>query len=336
MVIFKTMKMRRAIKPIRKCLWLLALGLGMQARAQQGIQFTQYAFSGLTVNPAYAGYKDNWTLNLISRLQWTGIDGAPKTGAISADGITDDRKNVGLGFVVTGDMLGPQTTTSAYVNYAYRLRLDEDDTKRICFGLGFGMTSYVVDYTKFAATDPNDPNLNFGNANKVSPDARLGVYYYTPKFYIGVSALNIFADATFKDNANVVREARCYYLTAGYMVPISSGIDWKPSILIKEDLRGPTNVDLSTNFLISKVLWLGATYRTGVPDWNKAALQNNLKSMDAAAGIVEFYANPNLRIGYSYDFGLTKLAGMQNGTHELSLGLTFGKRKERVINPRYF
>jgi hypothetical protein len=47
---------------------------------------------------------------MISRLQWTGIDGAPRTGAISIDGLTDDnRKNNGLGLVFIGDQLGPQT-----------------------------------------------------------------------------------------------------------------------------------------------------------------------------------------------------------------------------------
>jgi hypothetical protein len=49
---------------------------------------------------------------MVSRLQWTGINGAPKTGAVSIDGLTDDvYKNVGLGVVVTRLInLGPQTT----------------------------------------------------------------------------------------------------------------------------------------------------------------------------------------------------------------------------------
>jgi hypothetical protein len=37
-------------------------------------------FNGLAVNPAYAGYKEDWTLNLSSRIQWVGINDAPKTG----------------------------------------------------------------------------------------------------------------------------------------------------------------------------------------------------------------------------------------------------------------
>src|SRR5476651_273536 len=102
---------------VKKYILLLLLGLSIKSRAQQGIQFSQYAFTGLTVNPAYAGYKEDWTLNMVSRLQWTGIPGAPRTAAVSIDGLTDDLvKTIGLGLVVVGDQLGPQTTSSVYAN----------------------------------------------------------------------------------------------------------------------------------------------------------------------------------------------------------------------------
>lgn len=326
--------MRSAAK---KCVLFLLLGLGIKSYAQQGIQFTQYSFTGLTVNPAYAGYKEDWTLNLVSRLQWTGINGAPRTGAISIDGLTDDvYKNVGLGFVVTGDQLGPQTTTSGYFNYAYRLQLDAEDTQRLSFGVGFGVSQYYVDGTKFSASDLTDPNISTGTISKLSPDFRFGIFYNSPHFYVGASALNIMADANFKDNLSVIREERSYYLTAGYMMPINDNLEWKPSLLVKEDFKGPTNIDLTTNFLLGKVLWLGATYRTGVKTFNKAALQTNLSSYDAVAGIIQYYVSDRFRIGYSYDFNMSKLASYSNGTHELSIGISFSRRKERVLSPRYF
>jgi hypothetical protein len=46
------------LKRLKKHITLLLLLFGAKAYAQQGIQFTQYAFTGLTVNPAYAGYKE--------------------------------------------------------------------------------------------------------------------------------------------------------------------------------------------------------------------------------------------------------------------------------------
>lgn len=320
-----------------KYLLLLLLSFGIKGYAQQGIQFSQYAFTGLTVNPAYAGYKEDVTLNMVSRLQWTGITGAPKTGAVSVDGLTDDvYKNIGMGLVITGDQLGPQTTASAYFNYAYRLQLDDEDTRRLSFGIAVGASQYSIDQTKFYPTDGTDPLIGTGNESKISPDFRFGVFYNSPSFYLGVSALNLLADATFKDNTTVIREARTFYLTSGFMVPINDGLDWKPSILIKEDFKGPTNIDLTTNFLLSKTLWLGASYRTGVKTFNKSALQTNVSHYDAIAGIVQFYVGERFRVGYSYDFNMSKLANYQNGTHELSIGLSFSRRKERILSPRYF
>src|ERR1700761_8907642 len=164
----------------------------MKAQAQQTVQFSQYMFNGLALNPAYAGYKEDWTLNLASRIQWVGIQDAPQTGTISVDGLTDDNsKNMGLGLLMTFDRLGPETTTSAYANYSYRLRLDGEDTKRLCFGLGIGGQQYSINGAKFSATDVGDGVIPLGTESKISPDVRFGIYYYSPSFYVGASAFNL-------------------------------------------------------------------------------------------------------------------------------------------------
>src|SRR5690606_10112020 len=102
---------------------LLLLGAGKFAHAQQNIQFTQYIFNSMSVNPGYTGYKEEWFGQLGLRSQWVGLDGAPRTGLLSIDGIVDPvRKRHGLGLQIIADELGPQGATSAYANYAFRLR----------------------------------------------------------------------------------------------------------------------------------------------------------------------------------------------------------------------
>ncbi|MFC7526892.1 PorP/SprF family type IX secretion system membrane protein, partial [Parapedobacter sp. GCM10030251] len=121
-------------------IYLLAamLGIPVAARSQQNIQFTQYIFNSMSINPAYAGYKEEWFGQLGLRSQWVGLDGAPQTGLLSVDGLLDGStyKRHGLGVQLTTDRLGPQSASSAYVNYAFRLRLDDEDTQRLSFGLG--------------------------------------------------------------------------------------------------------------------------------------------------------------------------------------------------------
>src|SRR5690606_37316609 len=104
---------------------IVSLVSAILVQAQQNIQFTQYIFNSMSVNPAYAGYKEEWFLQLGLRSQWTGLDGAPQTGLLSVDGLLDPRghKRHGIGLQVTADALGPQRATSAYANYAFRLQL---------------------------------------------------------------------------------------------------------------------------------------------------------------------------------------------------------------------
>lgn len=309
-----------------------------QSFAQQTIQFSQYVFNGLAVNPAYAGYKEDWTLNASSRLQWTGIDGAPKTSTFSVDGVTNiDTKNVGLGLLVTNDRLGPQNNTSVYANYAYRLRLDDEDTRRLSFGIGAGVIQYQVDGSKLVGNDLQDPLAAVGTESKITPDFRAGIYYSTPTVYVGASVLNLLPELNNNNTSNaVIKQARHLYLTAGVIVPITSVIDIKPSVMLKEDFKAPTSVDVTTYLLFAKKVWLGASYNTGVVVWNKAYQQTGLDRASTAAGIIQFSLSDHFRFGYSYDFTTSSFTGYQGGSHEVSLSIGFGRKHPRVLSPRYF
>ncbi|QEC80584.1 type IX secretion system membrane protein PorP/SprF [Mucilaginibacter ginsenosidivorax] len=322
-------------------LYFLVAGLVLltvKLQAQQSIQFSQYMFNGLAVNPAYAGYKQDWTLNLSSRIQWVGINDAPKTGTVSVDGLTNStNQNMGLGLIATFDKLGPESTSSVYVNYAYRLRLDEDDTKRLSFGLGFGAIQYRLDGTKFNATDDGDANIPAGTQSNVTPDFRFGVYYYSPTVYVGASVFNLLSGlGNTVDHLQQYKQARTVYLTGGAMVPLNETMDIKPSLLIKEDFKGPTNLDVSNYIVFNKTIWVGASYRTGINLWKKSNLQSGLDKTDAVAAMVQFYISENFRIGYSYDFTTSRLASSQSGSHELSLSISFPGKSPRVVSPRYF
>ncbi|WP_345101228.1 type IX secretion system membrane protein PorP/SprF [Mucilaginibacter panaciglaebae] len=305
--------------------------------AQQTIQLSQYLFNGLAVNPAYAGYKDNWTINASSRLQWAGVDGAPITNTLSVDGITDpEYKNVALGLLITNDRLGPENNSAVYANYCYRIRLNNEDSQRLCFGVGIGAIVYNIDGTKFNTGNTTDPAISSAIQNKLAPDFRAGVYYYSPSFYVGGSVLNLIPNAYPDPNSIFIHEVTTYYLTAGVMVNVSPVIDWKPSFLIKEDFKGPTNVSAATNFLFSNLIWAGASYSTSVELWKKPNLQSDLVRMDAITGMVGINITPLFRFGYSYDFGSSKIPGYPSASHEISLTYSFARAKGRILSPRYF
>jgi type IX secretion system PorP/SprF family membrane protein len=322
--------------------YILLTGLAiftLKVNAQQTVQFSQYVFNGLAVNPAYAGYKDDWTANLSSRLQWTGFPGAPQTGTASIDGVVNpDNPNMGLGLIATYDRLGPENITSIYANYSYRLRLDAEDTKRLCFGIGFGGIQYQLNGAEFNATDAGDVDVPTGTESKLTPDARFGIYYYSPTWYAGASVFNLLAQSidNITSNTPLIKPDRTLYLTGGAMLPLSETIDVKPSFMIKEDFTGPTNLDVTTYLAFNKLIWIGASYSTGVSIWNKSNLQTDLENADAVSAIAQFYINDHFRVGYSYDFTVSKLGNYQNGSHEISLTLSFPRKNQRIVSPRYF
>jgi type IX secretion system PorP/SprF family membrane protein len=320
------------------------------AYAQQGVQFSQYVFDGLTLNPAYAGYKGSPYLNTTFRDQWTGFTGAPKTAMVSFDGLTnvsDDK--MGLGVQLLYDELGPQQNYSLTGSYSYRIPLNgdqPDDPHRLCLGIGGMLSQYSLNGSSFQYEDPGDPMISDVTVRtKFVPDANFGVYYYTKRFYAGGSLMNLFSinggRRIYYANGSTyssLLQGTTMYLTAGGMLDVSDEVKFKPSVMVKEDFKGPTNTDFNAFFLFDEILWVGGSYRTSVKLWDKSNLQQNLQASDAASVMAEFYVTPDLRVGYSYDFTTSGLSNYQSGSHEISVGLTFKTKRsgQYMATPRYF
>lgn len=340
MGIDKNVTMRKTVKCITAFVFLLNL-LAVRLPAQQNIQFSQYVFNSLSVNPAYAGYKEEWFAQLALRSQWVGVEGAPTTGTISIDGIVDPRdRKMGLGFQVTSDKIGPQFTTAVTANYAYRLQLNGDDTQRLSFGIGIGAVQYNLNGQMINTSEGGDQAVALDNESRIKPDIRLGVYYNSDFWYLGLSVLDAFNGADVKNKTmspsfNIAR-SRHAYIIAGSLVNVSPDMRVRPSLLIKEDFRGPTSLDLNVMTIFNDKLWLGASYRTGFGLWKKELKDLDLGKQNSISGIIQVFITERFRMGYSYDHVTSKLASNQNGSHEITMGLTFGRVPRSFICPRVF
>ena len=332
------------IKATVLVLWMV---LSLGTRAQQNIQFTQYIFNSMSVNPAYAGYKEEWFGQLGLRSQWVGLDGAPQTGLLSVDGVLDPvNKRHGFGIQLNADKLGPQSANSFYANYAFRLQLNDADTHRLSFGLGAGVTQYGLDGTMLSPVDGGDPNVPPGRISNFIPDVRFGIYYYNPVWYAGVLVMDLLSgdqsnnvfrwDNTTTDN---IRRRRHIYFMGGALVNLGVGTKLRPSLLVKEDFKGPTSLDLNAMFVFADRFWIGGGWRTGVTVFRKdfeRLTGNSLSRRNSVSAVTQLYVTPTLRIGYSYDYILSQLSSVQNGSHEVTLGITFGRREQRLLSPRFF
>lgn len=321
--------MHRLMKTRLPYLFMLFAGLfTWEAFGQQAPQYTQYIYNELVINPAYSGSKGILNINATYRNQWTGLEGAPTTQTISVDGPTRNSQ-IGWGTHLINDIAGAHSQTGAYANIAMRINLNR--TARLSLGLAGGVSQYTLDGTKLdTGDDTPDTAIPEGRESQILPDAKVGVFFNTERFYAGLSAANLvpFRD----DNTIIVTPRRHYFLSSGYMLDIGYYVSLKPSFLIKEDFRGPTNLDLNAFLLLYNRLWLGGSYRTAIPVFTDVNM-DEIKKRNAWAVLVQVYATPKFRVGYSYDVSLTKLRDYSS--HEVSLGYSFFRKQNgRTITPR--
>ncbi|WP_029288630.1 type IX secretion system membrane protein PorP/SprF [Pedobacter sp. R20-19] len=310
---------------------LIIMTSTVKLMAQQDAQFGQYVFNGMYINPAYAGYKEELYLQAFARAQWTGVRGAPQTLSISADEAIND-ESLGIGMIITKDKIGAQSSLNASANFAYRIKLDRTETNILAFGLGVGVIQSSLNGNLLEAIEEGDNRIVTGVISQTTPDVRAGVHYSNEKFFIGFSANNLLAKSlsVFNDyNALNIKVQPHFYLTAGMALPLNEDFVFKPTFLIKDDLHGPTSLDLNAFMLIKERFWLGAVYRTSVKLYPKNNLQSGLNSKAAAGFISEFFIRSNLRIGYGYDYSLNKLSNYDYGSHEISVGYYIETKKSR-------
>lgn len=320
-----------------KKLTILFLGLliGTTGFAQQSTQYSQYMFNGLYINPAYSGYKEALNMNAYYRSQWTGMPDGPKTTALAVDDIMNNGK-VGLGLNLIHDKLGNERNFSAYANYAYRIQMGWDPSKRLAFGLGFGLQN--TGFNNGGVITVDDEVIDVSNT--FLPDVRFGVYYSSYDFFAGFSADNLLSSAIFNDkNKGDIPPVRQFYLTAGGVIPISYDILFKPSTLIKSAEKGDSralSTDLNAALIFAERFTVGVTYRTALLSKNTSMESRRLPKPNALIGLIEVVAASNLRLGYSFDHSLSGVQSQTGSTHEISVGYIFERQRKRVRTPRYF
>lgn len=303
--------------------------------AQQDAQFSQYMFNGIYINPAYAGYREQLNVHAFYRNQWTGINGSPKTASLAVDAIANEG-NVGLALQISSDKLGAQQNLAAYANYAYRLKLNDDGSSRLAFGLGAGVVQLGING---AMLNPNDYEQfqPAGMQNAILPDARAGVYFSNDRVYAGFSVDNLVSQyIDIERYAYIPQPKPHYYLTAGVLVPLSREVLLKPSFLLKDDRGGPTSLDATAFLILAEKFWIGGSYRTAVKLYNKDHLQRNLSTLNSAVAAMQIFPSETLRIGYAYDYALGNTGAYLGGTHEISIGYFFNNKKLRMASPRFF
>ncbi len=329
-------------------LFTFVLLLGKMAFAQQEPMFTKYMFNSLIFNPGYAGSKEYLSLGLIHRSQWVEIDGAPVTQSLTAHTPLRNQR-VGVGLSVVNDIIGPSRTTGANLSYAYRIPMGKF---KLSVGLQGGVESYNANWQDLVIDDTQDEVFQ-QNVNILLPNFGMGLYFYSEKFYAGISSPRL-VEYDLKENGTTVndiyaRSVRHFYFTTGAAIPLKGdALIFKPSFIWRnvgadkrlsklepfKDIAAPNEFDIDLSLLFQQTLWVGASFRSA---FSIEPLEKPARSSVESADIwVSYLLKNGLRIGAAYDYPLTDLARVTSGAFELMVGYEFDFRENKVITPRYF
>ncbi len=301
-------------------LFAMLLFTGSPAKAQQDPMYSQYMFNTLSVNPGYAGSKNMMNALLLTRNQWVGIEGAPKTQSLTLH-TPFMVKDIGLGFSLVNDEIGPVHETSFFTDFAYRLQINEK--AYLAMGLKAGFNLHSANLTGLELTDKGDKAFYNNIKNKFLPNFGAGLYYFTQTYYLGISTPRLLRSKLYDEElelGRLNRRERHFFFIGGFVKGLNENILFKPTFLVKAAPNAPVSIDLTTSFLFYDRLWAGVMARIG----------------DSFGAILQYRISDQLTIGYAYDYTISELSSYNSGSHEFMISYDFTFRKSKLKSPRYF
>lgn len=296
--------------------------------AQSDGQFTQYYEVPAYYNAGAIGTTDLLRIRGGMRMQWIGIDNAPRTFVATADmPLRLFGKRFAAGLVMNQGSMGLYRSMNLGARVAYHQPLFKG---RLSIGIGAGFVDQSFKGSEVFLPDNDDYHQGSDDAIPTNDirgnalDLSLGAYYTHKWFWAGVSVnhlnnptitFNSESGAGGTENNYEFNVGRTAYFMAGSNIPVKNTlIEVMPSVLVKSDFNF-TTAEVTARVRYNRFLTAGVGYRY------KDAL-----SLILAAELKGFF------IGYSYDYPLSAIAKASSGSHELvagySLKLDFSEKNK--------
>jgi type IX secretion system PorP/SprF family membrane protein len=291
----------------------------LSVEAQLAPLYNQYHMNGLAINPAFAGSDEALSITLLHRNQWVGFEGAPMTSTLAVHSPLN-RESIAVGFLLMHDQIGISKNTLFTGSYAYRIISHRGI---FSLGLGAGLRLQNEAIQELRKIDFDDEYFPSTARTYLLPDFNIGIYYKTDNYYAGFSMVSIlgsrFNSGTGKYKIALNLKETNYMIQGGFFATLRDGIRFNPETLIKYNLINAFQVDLNLNVILKERFWIGTGYR----------------SRNGMIWLVQFMANPQIRIAYSYGMDFSALGRYNKGSHEIMVKYVFNYLIE-AVNPRQF
>lgn len=304
---------------------------------------SQYFSAPLHLNPALAGISYGPRVTLNYRNQWSGLgdgfNGGYTTYMAGYDmHITPIRGGVGAMFTADQVANGLYATYRATVMYSQQIKINRKMAIKI--GLSGSYINTRIKWDKLLWTDMIDPYTGFYNSVNIpnattepmpqktsthQGDMGAGFVFFTEKLYAGFAVNNLLMR---KESFNGEDNGA---------VPMKFTVHLGANLPVKHRQQGRYNIWLAPNVLFvnqGKAFQAEATFLTGISMvYFGLGYRNAIYNSDAVIGYLGFKKG-KFRVGYSYDYTMSKLAGRTGGSHELSFTFNFSGGDDNSLNPR--
>ncbi|MBL4746141.1 MAG: type IX secretion system membrane protein PorP/SprF [Flavobacteriaceae bacterium] len=226
-------------------------------QAQQDPYYMLYKYNMNIVNPAYAGSSGFSELSTGFRMQWVGVEDAPKTQFLSYSAPL--KRNLGIGLSVVNDEVFVLKETDVTLDVSYHIKLNEAYV--LYFGLKGGGSFVNIDLTR--ANVENDP-LFSENQSFFNPTMGAGLYLKNEKFYLTLSTPNFLSGERYEKEGNVpiaATDELHLYVGGGYNLDLTEKITFIPSVMMRY-INGVENAyDLAATFDFNQKVQAGINVR---------------------------------------------------------------------------
>ena len=276
--------------------------------SQQESYYSLYNYNMQVINPAYTGAEADLLFSFLNRSQWESLEDSPKTMAFSFS--SKRKKNVGLGLSVVSDKVFVERQTFAYVDFSYLLDMGKT---RIFLGLKGGGNFYrasSLDLEDYNSTiDPAQSELS-----RFNPIVGAGVYIKNKTYWFSFSIPRLF-NVKRNEDLNLGAKDRVHsYIGAGFELPVSKSLTFKPMIMLRKVKSLPLSKDIGGFLSISNKFDLGISHRSN-SSFSAMTMVRISKSFD---------------IGYAYEAPTnTSLLNQSIKTNEFYLRIKINKTEKK-------
>lgn len=311
--------------------------LSVTVYAQQLPQYSQYLRNQYMINPASAGVYDFTDVTLSGRWQWVGFDNSPRTTYLSATRplkklstvpinpgirtgsgvyrnpeVNTGVKKHAVGGQIIADQYGAFQKISLSGTYAIHFPI----SKRVNFSfgtkLGLSTNSFLEKkaIVNDASIDNSYQKYISNNKAKYILDIGAGVYVYSNEFFFGISADQLTQDfVKFGKGTAFFNPRTTFFATGGYKIKLNQDYSLTPALIAKYVYPSPISIEGTIALEYKEWMWGGFSYR----------------HKDAIIGMFGMNLSNKFKIGYSYDYTLSRINKFSSGGHELILGIMIGR-----------